>query len=196
MVEKILDACARILSVSGYDGVSTYRIATEADISPGSLYQYFPNKDAIIAAAVERMIEKVAGELAAALAEMPRGEPSTQIRYVVGAVLDATERNRELARVLVEQMPRLGGSVEIRSIERRAMDMALGYRAALTDAIPFAQRSATEWMSIQALQQITARYVLDQPPIERDVFIDELSRLLTTFVALSMSEPGSTRLPG
>lgn len=188
MVERILDACARILSVSGYDGVSTYRIAAEADISPGSLYQYFPNKDAIVAAATERMIERISGELANALAEMPRTGPRQQIRHVVVAVLEATERNRELARVLVEQMPRLGGSMEIQSIERRAIDMALGYRTALSGAIPFTQRPAMEWMAIQALQQITVRYVLDQPPIERDTFIDELVRLIASFAALSVPE--------
>jgi AcrR family transcriptional regulator len=187
MVERILDACARILSVSGYDGVSTYRIATEADISPGSLYQYFPNKDAIIAAAVERMIESVAGELATAFTEMPRDGGQEQVRFVVTAVLDATERNRELTRVLVEQMPRLGGSAEIRSIEQRAVDTAVGYRAALRGAMPFAQRPAMEWMAIQALQQITARYVLDRPSITRADFIDELTRLLITFAALSLS---------
>jgi AcrR family transcriptional regulator len=187
MVERILDACARILSVSGYDGVSTYRIATEADVSPGSLYQYFPNKDAIIAAAVERMIERVAGELATAFTKMPRHNNEDQVRFVVTAVLDATERNRELTRVLVEQMPRMGGSAEIRAIERRAVDTAIGYRAALQGAMPYGERPAMEWMAIQALQQITTRYVLDQPSIPRDDFINELTRLLITFGALSMN---------
>ncbi len=187
MVERILDACARILSVSGYDGVSTYRVATEADISPGSLYQYFPNKDAIIAAAVERMIERVAGELATAFTKMPRHNNEEQVRFVVTAVLDATERNRELTRVLVEQMPRMGGSSEIRAIERRAVDTAIGYRAALSGAMPFAARPAMEWMAIQALQQITTRYVLDQPAIAREDFINELTRLLISFAALSLN---------
>lgn len=189
MVERILDACARILSASGYDGVSTYRIAAEADISPGSLYQYFPNKDAIIAAAVERMVERVAAELSTAFAKMPRDSGAEQVRFVVTAVLDATERNRELTRVLVEQMPRMGGSTEIRAIERRAVDTAAGYRAALSGVMPYGQRPAMEWMAIQALQQITSRYVLDQPPIARADFIEELTRLLLTFAAVPMTAP-------
>jgi AcrR family transcriptional regulator len=46
-VRRILDAAAEILEERGYEGVSTNRIAAAAEISPGSLYQYFPNKDAI-----------------------------------------------------------------------------------------------------------------------------------------------------
>lgn len=181
MVERILDACARILVVSGYDGVSTYRIASEASISPGSLYQYFPNKDAIIAASVERMIERIAGELVTALRGIPVGREEDQLRFVVSAVLDATERNRELVRVLSEQMPRMGGSSEIKTIEQRAMDLASGYSAALRGSSPLTQSPAIEWIAIQALQQITIRYVLDRPRITRDAFIDELTRLIVTF---------------
>lgn len=187
MVERILDACARILVVSGYDGVSTYRIAADAGISPGSLYQYFPNKDAIIAAAVERMIERIAGQLGEAFETIPRGRGDEQIRYVVNVVLDATERNRGLVRVLVEQMPRMGGSTSIRAIEQRAIDLATGYSAALTGGSPLTRRPAMEWMAIQALQQITIRYVLDQPAITREAFVDELTRLITTFTTLAVS---------
>lgn len=181
MVERILDACARILVVSGYDGVSTYRIAAEAEISPGSLYQYFPNKDAIVAAAIERMIERVASRLNTAFEEVTRQPGEKQLRYVVAAVLDATEQNREMVRVLVEQMPRMGGSTEIRTIEQRSIDLAVGYRAALTGTPPMAQRPGTEWIAVQALQQLAIRYVLDQPPIPRESFIDELTRLIATF---------------
>ncbi|CAM3000269.1 TetR/AcrR family transcriptional regulator [Mycobacterium intermedium] len=186
MVDRILDTAARILDVSGYDGVSTHRIAAESGISPGSIYQYFPNKDAIVAATVERMIQRIAGELVQAFDEPPaRG--ADPVRHVVVAVLDATEKNRELVRVLVEQMPRLGGSDEIKTIQQRATDLAAGYLAGATNAVPLRQRPAMVWMAVQALQQITIRYVLDEPAIGREEFIDELSRLITTFTTLSLT---------
>lgn len=183
MVDRILDTAARILDVSGYDGVSTHRIAAEAGVSPGSIYQYFPNKDAIVAATVERMIERIAAQLTDAFDDVAGSEDP--VRRVVAAVLDATEKNRELVRVLVEQMPRLGGSNEIRTIEQRATDLASGYLAGVTDGIPL-RRPAMVWMAVQALEQITIRYVLDEPPIDREEFVTELSRLITTFTTLSI----------
>lgn len=49
-VERILDAAARIFHEEGYAGATTNEIADEARVSVGSLYQYFPNKHAIVVA--------------------------------------------------------------------------------------------------------------------------------------------------
>lgn len=54
MVERILGAGRQVLAEHGYEGASTSRIAATAEISPGSLYQYFPHKDAIVSAVLER----------------------------------------------------------------------------------------------------------------------------------------------
>src|SRR5579871_3746065 len=54
MVETLLDATARVLVREGYDRASTNRIATVAGVSVGSLYQYFPNEEALVAALVAR----------------------------------------------------------------------------------------------------------------------------------------------
>lgn len=183
MVARILDACAALLIERGYDGVSTHRIAEEAEISPGSLYQYFPNKDAIVAMTVERMIQKVAAELLAALEVGPDATTGEQIRSVCDAALTAAEQNRELVRVLVEQMPRLGGSTEIRRVEERAREMIAHFLLS-TAAGDDTDRSPTViWMAFQSVQQLSIRYVLDRPDIPRDEFVDELSRLLVTLVA-------------
>ena len=46
-VEAIVEAAARILETLGFEGYTTNVIAARAGVSIGSLYQYFPNKDAI-----------------------------------------------------------------------------------------------------------------------------------------------------
>jgi AcrR family transcriptional regulator len=56
-VERILNAAARIFHEQGYAGATTNDIADEADVSVGSLYQYFPNKDALLVALTKRHIE-------------------------------------------------------------------------------------------------------------------------------------------
>ena len=53
-VKAILDAAARVLVERGYAATTTNLVAERAGVSVGSLYQYFPNKDALIAALHDR----------------------------------------------------------------------------------------------------------------------------------------------
>jgi AcrR family transcriptional regulator len=49
-VATILEAAARVLESKGLDGLNTNLVAQRAGVSVGTLYQYFPGKDAIIVA--------------------------------------------------------------------------------------------------------------------------------------------------
>ena len=60
-VEALLEATARVLIREGYEGATTIRIAGESGYGVGSLYDYFPNKDALVAALIERHAEEMVG---------------------------------------------------------------------------------------------------------------------------------------
>jgi AcrR family transcriptional regulator len=70
-VERILEAAARIFHEQGYAGATTNDIADEAGLSIGSLYQYFPNKDALLAALTKRHITTTTSSLAAMIGKLP-----------------------------------------------------------------------------------------------------------------------------
>jgi AcrR family transcriptional regulator len=53
----MLDACAEILDESGYDGLSTTRIAQRAGVAIGSVYQFFPDKRAVAQALALRNLD-------------------------------------------------------------------------------------------------------------------------------------------
>ena len=55
--QAILGAAARIFAEYGYAAGTTNRIAEAADLSIGSLYQYFPNKDAILSALTDAHVD-------------------------------------------------------------------------------------------------------------------------------------------
>jgi AcrR family transcriptional regulator len=57
-VESILDAAAQIFVEMGYDNATVDAIADRADTSVGSIYQFFPNKQALFIALAERCIER------------------------------------------------------------------------------------------------------------------------------------------
>ena len=58
-VDTILDATTRVLVKQGFDGLSTNAVAAAAGVSIGSLYQYFPNKEALVLALIERHMEEM-----------------------------------------------------------------------------------------------------------------------------------------
>jgi AcrR family transcriptional regulator len=66
-VEAILEAAARVLEREGVRRLTTGRVAEVAGVSVGSLYQYFPNKQAIAAALVERNVASLRGSFGALL---------------------------------------------------------------------------------------------------------------------------------
>lgn len=83
-VDRILDAATRIFHAQGYTGATTNDIADEADVSVGSLYQYFPNKDALLVALTQRHITTTTTDLTNLLLELPRNSDlETTFRTVV-----------------------------------------------------------------------------------------------------------------
>lgn len=69
-VEAILAAAARVLARESLAGFNTNRVAEVAGVSVGSLYQYFPNKAALVAALIEREQARLAEGLEAAVASV------------------------------------------------------------------------------------------------------------------------------
>jgi len=53
-VDSILEAAAQVLQRAGHDGFNTNAVAQRAGVSIGTLYQYFPGKDAILVAVARR----------------------------------------------------------------------------------------------------------------------------------------------
>ncbi|MCO5970001.1 TetR/AcrR family transcriptional regulator [Actinoallomurus soli] len=68
-VQRMLDACAEILDESGYDGLSTTKIAQRAEVAIGSVYQFFPDKKAIAQQLALRNLDMFGERVGRALAE-------------------------------------------------------------------------------------------------------------------------------
>lgn len=63
----MLEACAELIDELGYDGVTTTLIAERAGVAVGSLYQFFPDKRAVVQALTQRNLERFMNEIAAQL---------------------------------------------------------------------------------------------------------------------------------
>lgn len=63
-VQRMLDACAGIVDEVGYEGLTTTLLAERAGVAIGSVYQFFPDKRAVVQALTQRNLEAYLGRLA------------------------------------------------------------------------------------------------------------------------------------
>lgn len=103
-VEAIIEAAARILETLGLEGYSTNAVAERAGVSIGSLYQYFPNKDAITLALIARESATLLGEVHEAAADP---DWKVALDQMVGAAVRHQLRRPALARILDVEEARL-----------------------------------------------------------------------------------------
>ena len=102
--ERILTAAAHVFAEYGYAAGTTNRIAERARISIGSLYQYFPNKDAILAKLLVRHIDRGAWPQADQL-DLSPGSLEATVRALVRDALDHHGDDPQLLRIMIEEAP-------------------------------------------------------------------------------------------
>ena len=84
-IAQLLEAAASVFCTTGYTASSTNAIAREAGVSPGTLYQFFPNKEAIAIELGDRLMHEMRDMYGEALAPI---DPSTPLEEAVGGVVD------------------------------------------------------------------------------------------------------------
>lgn len=111
-VTVILEASARILESDGLRGFNTNAIAAKAGVSVGSLYQYFPNKDAIVLALIGGYEEGLHNAVLEAV-QAGRGEElKRRLGLLVRALVAVHYRRPRLNRVLEAEEERLGSGAD------------------------------------------------------------------------------------
>jgi AcrR family transcriptional regulator len=84
-IAQLLEAAARVFCTTGYTAASTNAIAREAGVSPGTLYQFFPNKEAIAIELGDRLVHEMRETYGQALAPV---DPATPLEVAVGSAVD------------------------------------------------------------------------------------------------------------
>ncbi|MEU3654243.1 TetR/AcrR family transcriptional regulator [Streptomyces sp. NPDC032161] len=178
MVERILAAGREVLLERGYERTSTSRIAGRAGISPGSVYQYFPDKEAILAQVLDRYTEQLQRRITDAF--VANVGTTDHVRGTIEALLDALEVDAPLLRVVYEQLPR-AADPQRADFVRRIDDL-------VTTALLFRHHPADRpvdsiaWVLVRTIESVTVGYVLDPPRIDRASVVDELTRLVTGYL--------------
>lgn len=104
-VEAILEAAAHILAKDGYAGFTTNRVAERAGVSIGSLYQYYPNKQSLLAALHARHLDQIMASGAAILRDSDDCSLAEALDRLVGTIVSIHLDSDGLHRVVAEETP-------------------------------------------------------------------------------------------
>ena len=180
--QRILAAAAHVFADFGYAAGTTNRIAERADISIGSLYQYFPNKDSIL---VELMTVHTQEGFAAVQRHLAAGLPDSladTLRIFVRAAIDNHRDNPKLHRVLFEEAPR---PPEFLAMLHRSEDAVVAAAEALLTAHPdvrVAETATAARMVVATIESLVHRLIAGPRPIDPRLFEDELVGMLTRYL--------------
>ncbi|MGI8329519.1 TetR/AcrR family transcriptional regulator [Actinomadura scrupuli] len=188
---RLLAAAARVFSEHGYSAGTTNRIAEAAGHSIGSLYQYFPNKDAILAELVtahaEAGIEAMTRRLDAGLPD----SLEDKIRLFVRVAMDNHRDDPALHRVLFEEAPRPPELLRmLHTAEEQAIETARGLLAA-DPQVRVTDLAMAARLVVNSIESLVHRFYSYGEPDDAGRFEHELVAMLHHY--LTGRAPGAPR---
>ena len=184
--DTLLQATARVLVKHGFDGLSTNAVAAAAGVSIGSLYQYFPNKEALVAALIEHHIEQMNAAVLAELSRVATLPMAEAARAVIELTIRAHAVEPELHRVLTEQVPRVGRLAKLREMDQLCHRMVAGLLAARKGELAIRDPDMAAFLLVSTIESIVHRSALLYPQRLADPkLIDEVTLLVTRYLGVA-----------
>ncbi|TPJ99492.1 TetR/AcrR family transcriptional regulator [Mesorhizobium sp. B2-5-9] len=159
-VDALVEATARILIRDGFDKASTNRIAQEAGVSVGSLYQYYPGKEALVAAVIDRHNKEIMQVVRGAFEEVASEPVERAVRRLVAVAIEAHRIDPKLHRVLAEQIPRTGRLENVEAFNREAHALFKSYLEAHSDELRRVDLGLAAFVSVSAIEALAHSAVL------------------------------------
>lgn len=185
-VDSVLQATARVLVKHGFDGLTTNLVAQTAGVSIGSLYQYFPNKAALVGALIEKHVDDMTSLCLAELTRVAQLPIAEAVRSVIEVMVRAHAVQPELHRVLTEQVPRVGRMAKIREIEELVHRMVTALLTARRAELAIEDPEMAAYVLVSAIEAITHRSTLFAPERLRDPrLIEETCTLVRRYLGVA-----------
>jgi AcrR family transcriptional regulator len=112
-VEAIFEATARLLESQGLAALTTARIAEVAGYGVGTVYDYFPNKNAILVAMARQELDRVVRSIQKALKQADTGDTATATQRAMRALIRGFGGRQRLRGALLTSMIAQGHSSEL-----------------------------------------------------------------------------------
>ncbi|MDB4974718.1 MAG: Transcriptional regulator, TetR family [Myxococcaceae bacterium] len=192
-VDALLRATARILVREGYDRASTNKIAALAGVSVGSLYQYFPSKEALVASLIQEHVQEMAELVRAAAPRLSALPLAAAVREAVHLMVAAHALDPKLHRVLVEQVPRIGGLGQIGALEGEMLRLTRALLEGKRSELVVADLDLAAFIVMNIIESLTHAAVIARPDLLAAEFEEEVALAVIRYLCGGSAEPAATR---
>jgi AcrR family transcriptional regulator len=179
MVETIIEATARVLIKNGYAKTNTNLIAERAGIGVGSVYQYFPNKDALIVALHERHLQQMHHVIDESLSGPKKTTPQKYIAAIVRALLTAHLIEPDLHKILEKELHFLTSANTESQSEQNIFRLLRQLLEELRMQIAPTNLDLAVWVVKQIIVSMVHAVVIEQP---KQFAVDEIEQAITDAV--------------
>jgi AcrR family transcriptional regulator len=183
LVASLLEATARILVHDGWDGLTTNRVAREAGVSVGSLYQYFPDKEALVSALVEASADALTQRLVALGPRLADAPVEQVVAAIVETTLAVTREEASIHRSVLLQLPRIGALEFFERLNQRVADVLAEWIAHRRRELDVEDPSLAAFVIVTALDAVADHALLLRPELLESA---RLARQLERLVAGSL----------
>ena len=184
-IEALHVAAIQVLTREGLGRCTTTRIAERAGMSVGSLYQYYPNRDALLAAVLERHLDGITRAVEQACSDQ-RGKPVSQMASaLVIAFVTAKLRDSRESKALYAVAEARGGAKLVARMYRRMVAAVAAMLADAPDA-RFDDPTMTATIALGALVGPVRSLLEGHAPAQYEARLEgQLTVLLTAFFQAS-----------
>ena len=182
-VDLILEAAAQILARHGEEGMTTNHIAERAGFSIGTLYQYFPNRESVLDALIERERDSSERHIRAALTELEPGGIVETVREIVRILINSFARHGRARKRFAISITRLA----VTRGEPARLDLIAGaiveaWRGSGVRTDRDLDDSEAFVLTRAVLGALRAAVLEDSPRLKTQAFEDALVRLVLGFL--------------
>ena len=162
-VQAILQATAQVLVRLGYEKTTTGAVAECAGVSIGTLYQYFPNKEMLVAGVIDDHYREVLATVEAVLLDHVKSPLDVSLRALIRASLDAHRLRPELHKVLMEQVPGVGESAQVLELREKLTSLLQQHLARQLGRMSSSRLRMLAFVIETTIEALTHRAVIDTP---------------------------------
>lgn len=184
-VDAILRAAAQVFAAQGYAGTTTNHIALRAGVSIGSLYEYFPSKDALLVALTEAHIAEGEAILNGVWDQVHTcRDVKDVVRRFARAMFDLHAHDRVLHRLLFEEAPLPRKTRQrVAAIEQAIAARLEGYLRA-NPSITRRDPALAAAVIVQCVEALTHKLIVHgDGEAAAAVYVEEIAALVTAYLA-------------
>lgn len=183
-VTTILDACSRLLLTEGFYNITTDKIAKEAGVSIGSLYQFFGNKESVVLAVIKQMHQQDRQLAAERMANVAHLNAEERVRALIRLGFDVLKANAELRSRLLTVQYYLADSNYIREQTQFFEDLA---KTALAE-MPGRNLEKVSFVFINSFIGMMNSFSINHPDFDKDeALLKEIETLFLKYLDVPLN---------